>query len=163
MLFREEDEDLEVLPFVDRAEAGRVLASKLAAYAGRDDVIVLGLPRGGVPVASTVAGVLHVPFDVFAVSKLGTPWNRELALGAVAEDGVRVLDLSTVRELCVSEEDIQGVASAARKELEYREELYRGGRWQGKPSFSWMMASRQDAAFWLRSQLSVDGGPRELW
>ena len=128
MLFREEDEDLEVLPFEDRAEAGRVLASRLSAYAGRDEVIVLGLPRGGVPVASAVAGTLHVPFDVCVVSKLGTPWNRELAMGAVAEEGVQVLDLSIVKELCVSEEDIQQVSAAARKEREYREELYRGGR-----------------------------------
>ncbi|MBZ5680485.1 MAG: phosphoribosyltransferase [Acidobacteriia bacterium] len=128
MLFRDEDEDLEVLPFVDRAEAGRVLASRLSAYAGRDEVIVLGLPRGGVPVASAVAGTLHVPFDVCVVSKLGTPWNRELAMGAVAEEGVQVLDLSIVKELCVSEEDIQQVSAAARKEREYREELYRGGR-----------------------------------
>jgi putative phosphoribosyl transferase len=128
MLFRKEDEDLEVLPFADRAEAGRVLASKLSAYTGRDDVIVLGLPRGGVPVASAVAGALHVPLDVFAVSKLGTPWNRELAMGAVAEGGVQVLDLSIVKELCVSEKDIQEVAAAARKELEYRQESYRGGR-----------------------------------
>lgn len=76
MLFREEDEDLEVLPFVDRAEAGRVLASKLEAYSGRDDVIVLALPRGGAPVASVVAGVLHLPLDVLVVSKLGMPWNK---------------------------------------------------------------------------------------
>jgi putative phosphoribosyl transferase len=128
MLFREEDEDLEGLPFVDRAEAGRVLASKLLAYAGRDDVIVLGLPRGGVPVAFAVAGALHVRLDVFVVSKLGTPWNRELAMGAVAEGGVQVLDLSIVRALGVSEEDIQEVAAAARKEVEYRQESYRGGR-----------------------------------
>jgi putative phosphoribosyl transferase len=129
MLFREEDEDLEVLPFVDRVEAGRVLASRLSAYADRDDVVVLGLPRGGVPVASAVAGALHVPMDVFVVSKLGTPWNRELAMGAVAEGGgMQVLDLSMVKELCVSEKDIQEVAGAARRELEYREELYRGDR-----------------------------------
>lgn len=128
MLFREEDEDLEVLPFVDRAEAGSVLASNLSAYSGRDDVIVLGLPRGGVPVAFAVAGTLLVPLDVFVVSKLGTPWNRELAMGAVAEGGVQILDLSMVRALGVSEEDIQEVAAAARKEVEYRQELYRSGR-----------------------------------
>src|SRR5271157_101876 len=128
MLFREEDEDLEGLPFVDRAEAGRVLASKLLAYAGRDDVIVLGLPRGGVPVAFAVAGALHVRLDVFVVSKLGTPWNRELAMGAVAEGGVQVLDLSIVRALGVSEEDIQEAAAVARKEVEYRQQSYRGGR-----------------------------------
>jgi putative phosphoribosyl transferase len=128
MLFREEDEDLEVLPFVDRADAGRVLASRLSAYADRDDVVVLGLPRGGVPVASAVAGALHVALDVFVVSKLGTPWNTELAMGAVAEGGMQVLDLSMVKELCVSEKDIQEVEAAARKELEYREKLYRRGR-----------------------------------
>jgi putative phosphoribosyl transferase len=128
MLFRDEDEDLEVLPFADRAEAGRVLASKLLAYAGRNDVIVLGLPRGGVPVAFAVAGALHVLLDVFVVSKLGTPWDKELAMGAVAEGGVQVLDLSIVKELCVSEEDIHQVATAARKELESREGLYRDGR-----------------------------------
>jgi putative phosphoribosyl transferase len=128
MLFRDEDEDLETLPFADRTQAGRVLASKLSAYSGRDDVMVLGLPRGGVPVAAAVAGALHVPFDVFVVSKLGTPWNKELAMGAVAEGGVQVLDLSIVRELCVSEEDIGKAVAAARKELVYREELYRGGR-----------------------------------
>ncbi len=128
MLFREEDEDLEVLPFVDRAEAGRVLSSRLLAYSGRNDVIVLGLPRGGVPVAFAVADTLRVPLDVFVVSKLGTPWNRKLAMGAVAEGGVQVLDLSRVRTLGVSEKDIQEVAAAARKELEYREGLYRGGR-----------------------------------
>ncbi|MFZ0862422.1 MAG: phosphoribosyltransferase [Candidatus Sulfotelmatobacter sp.] len=128
MLFRDEDEDLEVLPFADRSEAGRVLASKLSAYAGRDDVIVLGLPRGGVPVAWEVASTLHVPLDLLVVSKLGTPLNRELAMGAVAESGVQVLDLSIVKALCVSDRDIQGVVAAARKELECHEESYRGGR-----------------------------------
>ncbi|MBZ5667894.1 MAG: phosphoribosyltransferase [Acidobacteriia bacterium] len=128
MLFREDDEDLEVLPFVDRAEAGSVLASKLSAYSGRDDVIVLGLPRGGVPVAFAVAGTLHVLLDVFVVSKLGTPWDRELAMGAVAEGGVQIVDLSMVEALGISEEDIQEVAAVARKELEYRQELYRSGR-----------------------------------
>lgn len=128
MLFRDEDEDLEVLPFADRAEAGRVLAGKLSAYAGRDDVIVLALPRGGVPVAWEVASTLHLPLDVFVVSKLGTSWNRELAMGAIAERGVQVLDLSIVKALCLSDEDIQEVGAAARKELEYREELYRSGR-----------------------------------
>jgi len=128
MLFREEDEDLEVLPFADRAEAGRVLASRLSAYGRRNDVIVLGLPRGGVPVAFAVAGALHVPLNVFVVSKLGAPWSGELAMGAVAEGGVQVLDLSMIKELCVSEDDIQKVTTGAWKELESREGLYRGGR-----------------------------------
>jgi len=126
MLFREEDEDLEVLPFADRAEAGRMLASKLAAYSGRRDVIVLGLPRGGVPVASAVAGALHVPLDVFVVSKIGTPWERELAMGAVAEGSVEVLDLSLINLL--GEKDIHDVSAAAGKELESRKNSYRGGR-----------------------------------
>lgn len=128
MLFRDEDEDLEVPPFANRGEAGRVLAGKLSAYTDRRDVIVLGLPRGGVPVASAVAGALHLPLDVFVVSKLGSPWSSELAMGAVAEGGVQVLDLSLVKAMCVSEEDVQRVAAAARRELETRESLYRGGR-----------------------------------
>ena len=128
MLFREEDEDLEVLPFADRAEAGRILAGKLAAYCGREDVIVVGLPRGGVNVASAVAGALHLPLDVLVVSKLGSPGNSELAMGAVAEGGVQVLDLSIVRCLGVSEENIQQATRAARSELETRERLYRSGR-----------------------------------
>ena len=107
MLFREEDEDLELLPFADRAEAGRILASKLSAYSGRNDVVVLGLPRGGVSVAFAVAGALRVPLDALVVSKIGTPWERELAMGALAEGGMQVLDLSIVKSLCVSEENIQ--------------------------------------------------------
>ena len=80
------------------------------------------------PVACAVAGMLHVPLDVFVVSKLGTPWNKELAMGAVAEGGVQVLDLSMVKALCVSEKDIQNAATAARKELQCRQLLYRGDR-----------------------------------
>jgi putative phosphoribosyl transferase len=128
VLFREEDEDLEVLPFADRAEAGRMLAGKLSAYSGRNDVIVLGLPRGGVPVASAVAAALQAPLDVFVVCKLGIPWNTELAMGALAEGGVQVLDLSIVKELCMSEEDILAVTRAAHKELETRQRSYRGDR-----------------------------------
>ena len=128
MLFREEDEDLEVLPFADRAEAGRMLAGKLAAYSGCQEVIVLGLPRGGVPVAAAVAGTLKVPLDVLIVTKLGTPWEQELAMGALAEGGVQVLDLSLVKLFAISERDIQEVAAAARKELESHIRSYRGGR-----------------------------------
>lgn len=128
MLFREEDENLEVLPFVDREEAGCILASKLAAYSRRSDVIVLGLPRGGVPVACAVAGALRVALDVFVVSKVSTPWNKELAMGAVAEGGVQVLDLSLVKELRLSDEDIEQVTAAARQTIEYGQGLYRGGR-----------------------------------
>lgn len=128
MLFREEDEDLEVLPFEDRAEAGRILAGRLSKYSSRRDLVVLGLPRGGVPVASAVAGALHLPLDVFVVSKLGTPWEPELAMGAVAEGNVRVIDLSLVKTLGVSDAEIQEAAAKGRSELEVRERLYRGSR-----------------------------------
>lgn len=127
MLFRDEDEDLDALPFADRAEAGRVLAGKLSEYSGRKDVIVLALPRGGVPVAAAVAGAIHAPLDVFVVSKLGTPWEPELAMGAVAEGSVEILDLSLVNVLGISRQDIGEVAATARRELENRARLYRGG------------------------------------
>ena len=128
MLFREEDEDLEVLPFKDRAEAGRVLADKLSGYIGRKDVIVLALPRGGVPVASAAVDAMHVPFDVFVVSKLGVPWQPELAMGAIAEGGLEIVDLSLVNVLGFSEDDIHESVAAARKELATRARLYRGCR-----------------------------------
>jgi len=128
MLFRDEDEDDELLPFTDRAEAGRILGTKLIAYSRREDVIVLGLPRGGVPVAYEVARVLSVPLDVLVVRKLGSPWERELAMGAVARGDVQVLDLSVVKQLCVSSEAIEEVAAEERKEMERQERLYRGSR-----------------------------------
>jgi len=128
MLFREEDEDLDVLPFLDRASAGTVLAGRLSAFSGRDDVIVLGLTRGGVPVAFEVAAALKAPLDVCVVSKVGTPWNHELAMGAVAEGGVQVIDLSLVRELSLSEESVRDATAFAQKELESRQASYRGGR-----------------------------------
>ncbi len=128
MLFREEDEDLGALPFADRFEAGRMLASKLASYSGRPDALVLGLPRGGVPVAAAVAGALKLPLDVFVVTKLGTPWQKELAMGAVAEGGVRVLDLSLIRLLAISQRAIREITADARKELNSRTRRYRRGR-----------------------------------
>jgi len=129
MLFRDEDEDGELLPFADRAEAGRMLGAKLAAaYSGRGDVVVLGLPRGGVPVAFQVAEVLNAPLDVLVVRKLGTPWERELAMGAIASGNVQVVDLSLVKQLCVPNEAIQDVAAVERNELARQERLYRGNR-----------------------------------
>jgi putative phosphoribosyl transferase len=125
MLFRDEDEDEEVLPFADRTEAGRVLAARLPAYSGRSDVVVVGLARGGVAVAFGIAQALRAPLDVSVVRKLGTPRNRELAMGAVAAGGVRVLDVSMVRDLCLTEEDIQEAANAELEELWRREQLYR--------------------------------------
>ena len=115
-------------PFPNRAEAGRLLAEKLSKYASRDDVIVLGLPRGGVPVAYEVAQRLGVPLDVFIVRKLGVPGFEELALGAIASGGVRVLNDDVVRVLPNANELIEAVTATEKEELERRELLYRDGR-----------------------------------
>jgi predicted phosphoribosyltransferase len=114
--------------FADRREAGQELAGKLRHYAHRDDVIVLGLPRGGVPVAFAVAGALDAPLDVFVVRKLGVPGHEELAMGAVASGGVRVLNDSVIAALGISAQDIDRVTAAERRELERRERSYRGDR-----------------------------------
>jgi len=114
--------------FPDRAEAGRVLATKLSRYAGSDDVIVLGLPRGGVPVAYEVAQSLRVPLDVFMVRKLGVPGFEELAVGAIASGGVRVLNEDVVRALPNADEIIDAVTERENLELERREQQYRSNR-----------------------------------
>ena len=114
--------------FRSRTEAGRKLAKKLAAHADRKDVIVLGIPRGGVPVAFEIAGALGAPLDVFIARKLGVPGHEELAFGAVASGGVRFLDQETVEELRISASEIARVTEEERKELERREKVYRGGR-----------------------------------
>jgi predicted phosphoribosyltransferase len=105
-----------------------MLAGKLRAYANRPDVIVLALPRGGVPVAYEVARALRAPLDVFIVRKLGLPGQEELAMGAVASGGVRVLNEPLVRVLGITDRVIDGVASRERQELARREQLYRGDR-----------------------------------
>src|SRR5256885_6549875 len=114
--------------FPDRAAAGKLLAEKLQQYAGRDDVIVLGLPRGGVPVAYEVARVLRVPLDVFIVRKLGVPGFEELAVGAIASGGVRVLNEDVARSLPNADEIIEAVTQREIAELQRREENYRDGR-----------------------------------
>jgi len=114
--------------FRNRTDAGQKLASKLKAYYAQPDVLVLALPRGGVPVGHEVGKVLHAPVDVFVVRKLGVPWNPELAMGAVATGGVRVLEEETVRELAIPSEDIAKVAAEEEREVERREQAYRGGR-----------------------------------
>ncbi|MGH9348514.1 MAG: phosphoribosyltransferase [Vicinamibacterales bacterium] len=114
--------------FRDRREAGRLLAARLAAYAGRHDVLVLALPRGGVPVAYEVARALGAPLDVFLVRKLGVPGREELAMGAVASGGVRVLNEDVVSALGISDRAIDEVAAAEQAELARRERLYRGTR-----------------------------------
>jgi putative phosphoribosyl transferase len=114
--------------FPNRAEAGRLLAEKLSKYAGRDDVIVLGLPRGGVPVAYEVARALGVPLDVFIVRKLGVPGFEELAVGAIASGGVRVLNEDVMRALPNVDEIIESVTAREAAEMERREKSYRDGR-----------------------------------
>jgi predicted phosphoribosyltransferase len=114
--------------FPDRAEAGRQLADKLEKYAERDDVIVLGLPRGGVPVAYEVAKRLRVPLDVFVVRKLGVPGFEELAAGAIASGGVRVLNEDVMRAIPHADQAIEAVTARETGELERREQIYREGR-----------------------------------
>lgn len=116
------------MKFADRAEAGRSVAARLQSYAGRDDVIVLALPRGGVPVGYEVAKALRVPLDVFLVRKLGTPGRRELAMGAIASGGVRVINDDVVRWLGISPQQIDVVAAAEQEELERRQAAYSEGR-----------------------------------
>jgi predicted phosphoribosyltransferase len=112
--------------FRDRSDAGRVLAAQLTAHAGSPDVLVLALPRGGVPVAYEVARALHAPLDVFLVRKLGVPGSEELAMGAVATGGVRVLNEDIVRRLRIPDFVIDAVAAWEQQELVRREVLYRG-------------------------------------
>ncbi len=114
--------------FRDRSEAGRLLGERLREYAGRDDVVVLALPRGGVPVGFEVAGALGAPLDVFVVRKLGVPGHEELAFGAVASGGVRVLNASVVDAALMGSDDVERVARRELVEVERREAAYRGGR-----------------------------------
>ena len=114
--------------FHDRREAGRLLADKLTAYANRPEVLVLALPRGGVPVAYEVARALRAPLDVFIVRKLGVPGSEELAMGAVATGGVRVLNDQIVRRLGIPDDVIDAVTTWERQELARRERLYGGDR-----------------------------------
>src|SRR4051812_22519916 len=114
--------------FKDRTHAGRVLAEKLKHYRGNPDVVVLALPRGGVPVAFEVAQALHAPLDVFIVRKLGVPGHEEFAMGAVATGGVRVLNEEVVRGLHIPDRVIDAIAARELEELRRRERLYRGER-----------------------------------
>ena len=109
----------------DRLEAGRILATKLTAYADRKDVVVLALPRGGVPVAFEVAKALQAPLDVFVVRKLGVPGHEELAMGAIATGGMYVVNEHVVHMLAIPDSVIEEVAEREQKELERREQLYR--------------------------------------
>jgi predicted phosphoribosyltransferase len=114
--------------FPDRYEAGRRLAEKLGDFAGRDDVLVVALPRGGVPVGYEVARAPGAPLDLMQVRKLGVPGHEELAMGAIASGGVRILSESVVEALRIPERVIATVAAAEAQELERRERIYREGR-----------------------------------
>ncbi|MDR3620707.1 MAG: phosphoribosyltransferase [Paludisphaera borealis] len=115
-------------PFADRYEAGRVLAEKLSNYAERSDVVVLGLPRGGVPVAFEIARALGAPLDVFLVRKLGVPGHQELAMGAIASGGAVVLNDEAIEALGITPEEIDEAIERECRELERRERIYRRDR-----------------------------------
>lgn len=112
--------------FANRAAAGRALADRLMHYADREDVVVLGLPRGGVPVAAEVARALHAPLDVYVVRKLGVPGRPELALGAIGPGGVRVLNQDVIDTYRLGDADVDAVVAREATELERREREYRG-------------------------------------
>jgi predicted phosphoribosyltransferase len=114
--------------FRDRRDAGQQLAQRLMAYADDPEVVVLALPRGGVPVAYEVALALHAPLDIFLVRKLGVPGQPELAMGAIATGGVRILNEDVVQALGIPEEIIDAVAADEQQELDRRERLYRGDK-----------------------------------
>ncbi len=114
--------------FVNRNAAGRQLAELLREYAGRNDVTVLGVPRGGVPVAAVIAHSLRAPLDVFLARKLGVPGNEELAFGAVSAAGERFLDPQTIAAAGITSQQIDSITAATRQLLVQREALYRGGR-----------------------------------
>jgi putative phosphoribosyl transferase len=118
----------------NRTEAGQMLASLLTDYANRPDVLVLGLPRGGVPVAFEVAKALNVPLDICLVRKLGVPGHKELAMGAIASGGIRVLNYDVVSWLGISSNTIDEVAAKEQRELERRDRVYRGDRPQSDVS-----------------------------
>src|SRR5204863_3107601 len=125
---RRHKEEVMTMLFRDRTEAGRQLAAKLAAYADRSDVLVLALPRGGVPVGFEVARALHAPLDIFLVRKLGVPGHEELAMGAISTGGVRVRNEAVVDYLQIPGGVIDAIATIELRELERRERAYRGDR-----------------------------------
>jgi len=114
--------------FRNRSDAGRLLAGALEDYKDQPDVLVLALPRGGVPVAYEVARALNVPLDIFLVRKLGVPGHEEVAMGAIASGGIRLLNDDLVRQLNISREAIESVAAREEQELERRERLYHGDK-----------------------------------
>ena len=118
--------DMRLTRFTNRTAAGRLLARRLSTYAGRNDVLVLALPRGGVPVAAEVAHELQAPLDVFVVRKLGVPGHRELAFGAIGPGGVRVLNDEVLQEVSIADDQVEAVTAEEARELHRREHVYRG-------------------------------------
>ena len=114
------------VPFQNRAQAGRLLGAELASRGVRDNAIVLALPRGGVVVGAGVAEALNAPLDLVVVRKLGVPWQPELAMGAIA-GSTRVLDLQLIRQLHIPDSEVEAVVARETREMQRREELYRGG------------------------------------
>jgi predicted phosphoribosyltransferase len=114
--------------FTDRRAAGRLLAQELLDYADRSDVLIIALPRGGVPVGYEIATRLGAPLDVLVVRKIGTPWNEELAIGAVASGGTLMLDNTLISELRIGKAELDRIIAAEMRELERRDALYRGHR-----------------------------------
>ncbi len=114
--------------FQNRTEAGQMLGRELTAYTNHADLLVLGLPRGGVPVAFEVAKLLNAPLDICLVRKLGVPGNKELAMGAIASGGIRVLNQDLVNSLGISQKIIDEVAAEELRELQRRDRVYRGNR-----------------------------------
>ena len=114
--------------FRDRIEAGQKLAALLGEYANRDDVVVLGIPRGGVPVAFEVSKALRAPLDILLVRKLGAPGQRELAMGAIAGGGVRIINQDVVRDLGITQAELDSTIQEQEAELQRREQLFRGAR-----------------------------------
>lgn len=114
--------------YSNRSEAARLLAAALQPYAGRSDVLILGLPRGGVPVAYEVAQTLKAPLDLMLVRKLGVPGHAELAMGAIATGGIRVLNTEVIEELGISDAAIERVTAREQQELQRRDQVYRDHR-----------------------------------
>lgn len=114
--------------FKDRIEAGKALAAQLTHYKAHHDTIVIGLPRGGLPVANEIAKALHLPLDVFLVRKLGVPWHEELAMGAIAEQDVVILNNDLITELGVRTDEVQTEINKEKKELQRRIHHYRSGK-----------------------------------
>lgn len=120
--------DIQITAFADRRHAGQLLARRLAEYANREDVLVLALPRGGVPVAFEVAFALGAPLDVFTVRKIGAPWNEEFAIGAIASGGIVLLDRPLIEEYGIALSDVDRIVAVERREMERRDRLFRGNR-----------------------------------